>query len=317
MSNSTLSYFQSHPMILDGKHPITELIIRAEHLRLMHAGPTLLASSLSQKFHIVGARKTIRSITRQCVTCRCHSIKPQAQLLGQLPAERVSPTPSFEKLGVDYAGPFQIKYGHVRKPTVVKTYVCVFVCLSVKAVHLELVSDLTTRAFIAALRRFVARRGYPTLIWSDHSSNFVGAKGGLKALQDLLSNRITQGTISEFCSSHSIQRKYIPEKSPHFGGIWESAVKGVKNHLKRVVSPVKLTFEEFTTVLTQIEACLNSRPLTPVSSPDDDCILALTPGHFLISHFVTRFPAVLSLCLFAKTLASLSTFGPPFLGTLV
>ena len=161
---------------------------------------------------------------------------------------------------------------------------------SVKAVHLELVSDLTTEAFIAALRRFVARRGYPTLIWSDHGSNFVGAKGELKALQDLLSNRITQGTISEFCTSHNIQWKYIPEKSPHFGGIWESAVKSVKKHLKRVVSPVKLTFEEFTTVLTQIEACLNSHPLTPVSSPDDDGILALTPGHFLIGKSLTSLP---------------------------
>ena len=78
------------------------------------------------------------------------------------------------------------------------------VCLSVKAVHLELVSDLTTEAFIAALRRFIARQGYPTLIWSDHGSNFVGAKGELKALQNTLSNRITHGAISEFCSSHDI-----------------------------------------------------------------------------------------------------------------
>ena len=124
----------------------------------------------------------------------------------------------------------------------------------------------------------------------DHGSNFVGAKGELKALQDMLSNRITQGAISEFCSSHAIQWKYIPEKSPHFGGIWESAVKSVKNHLKRVVSPVRLTFEEFTTVLTQIEACLNSRPLTPVNSPDDDGVLALTPGHFLIGKALTSLP---------------------------
>ena len=92
-------------------------------------------------------------------------------------SERVSPTPPFEKSGVDYAGPFQIKYGHVRKPTIIKAYICVFVCLSVEAVHLELVSDLTNEAFTAALRRFIARRGYPTLIWSDHGSNFVGAKG--------------------------------------------------------------------------------------------------------------------------------------------
>ena len=81
--------------------------------------------------------------------------------------------------------------------------------------------------------------------------------------------------MSEFCSSHDIQWKYIPEKS-HFGGIWESAVKSAKT----VVSPVKLTFEEFTTMLTQIKACLNIRPLTPVNLPDDDGIAALTPGHF-------------------------------------
>ena len=215
MSNSSLIYSRSHPVILDGTHSITK-IIQSEHLRLMHADPS---SSLNQRFHIIGARKIIRSITRQCVICRRHSIKPQNQLLGQLPTERVSPTPPFEKSGVDYAGPFQIKYGHVRKPTIVKAYICVFICLSVKAVHLELVSDLTTEAFIAALRRFIATRGYPVLIWSDHGSNFVGAKCELKALQDMLSNRITQGAISEFCSSHNIQWKYIPEKSPHFGGI--------------------------------------------------------------------------------------------------
>ena len=146
-------------MILDGKHPITKLIIRSEHLRLMHAGPTLLLSSLNRKYHIIGARKTVRSITRQCITCRRHSVKPHNQQMGQLPIERVTVAAPFERSGVDYAGPFLIKYGHVRKPTIVKTYICLFVCLAVKAVHLELVSDMTTEAFIAALRRFIARRG--------------------------------------------------------------------------------------------------------------------------------------------------------------
>ena len=107
----------------------------------------------------------------------------------------------------------------MRKPTIIKAYICMLVCLSVKVVHLKLESDLTTEAFIAALRRFIARQGYPTIIWSDHGSNFLGAKGELKALQDMLSNRITQGAISEICSSYDIQWKYIPEKSPHFRGI--------------------------------------------------------------------------------------------------
>ena len=236
------------------------------------------------------ARSTIRSITRQCITCKRHSAHPEDQMLGQLPAERVTLTAPFDKTGVDYAGPFQLKYGHVRKHTTIKTYICLFVCLSVKAVHLEVVSDLTTEAFIAALRRFIARRGCPTLIWSDHGSKFVGAKNELKELRNLLSDHDTEGAVSDFCSSNNIQWKFIPEKSPHFGGIWESGVKSVKTHLKRIVSPVKLTFEEFSTVLTQIEACLNSRPLTPVNSPDDDGITALTPGHFLIGKPLTALP---------------------------
>ena len=102
------------------------------------------------------------------------------QLLGQFPLERVTPGSVFQRVGVDYAGPVKVKYGKVRKPTIVKAYICVFVSLSVKAVHLEAVTDLTSEAFIAALRRFIARQGYPTLIWSDNGTNFVGANREIK-----------------------------------------------------------------------------------------------------------------------------------------
>ena len=160
-------------------------------------------------------------------------------------------------------------------------------CLTVKAVHLELVSDLTAEA---AFRRFLSRRGCPSLIWSDHGSNFVRAKSDLKDISAFLSNQITQQAISEFCVSHKIVWRFIPEKSPHIGGIWESNVKSVKAHLKRIVSPVRLTFEEFASVLTQVEAILNSRPLTPIDSPDDDGISTLTPGHFLIGRPLISLP---------------------------
>ena len=290
LSNSKLSFSQSHPVILDGKHAVTKLIIEAEHLRLLHAGPTQLQSSLSERYHILGARRTVRAVTRKCIPCRRLAVKPQAQLLGQLPEERVSPSPPFYRTGVDYAGPFQIKYGYVKRPTIVKTYICLFVCLTVKAVHLELVSDLTAEAFLAAFRRFIARRGCPNLMWSDHGSNFIGARNELKEMYDFLGNQTTQGVISGFCASNKIEWRFIPEKSPHFGGIWESNVKSVKSHLKRIVSPVRLTFEEFTTVLTQVEAVLNSRPLTPTDSPDDDGISSLTPGHFLIGRPLTSLP---------------------------
>ena len=103
----------------------------------------------------------------------------------------------------------------------------------------------------------------------------------MKALVDFLEECKRQGTISEFCSAQNIQWKFIPECAPHFGGLWEAAVKSMKIHLKRVIADTKLTFEEFSTVLTQVEACLNSRPLTPLHH-DDDVIEALTPGHFQI-----------------------------------
>ncbi len=285
---SASSYDSRHPIIVHGKHPLTRMIVRSEHARLLHAGPTLLAASHT-RYHIVGGRKLIRSIVRECVVCRRYSTKPRPQMLGQLPIERVTPGTVFDNVGVDYAGPVLVKYGYVRKPVIVKTYVCVFVSLTVKAVHLELVSDLTSDAFVACLRRFVARRGCPSLIWSDWGTNFVGAARELKEIYQFLRDRKTQDAITSFLSSRNITWKFIPQHAPHFGGLWEAAVKSMKTHLRRIVGNVKLTFEELSTVLTQIEACLNSRPLAPLPDSDEG-LDVLTPGHFLIGKSLVALP---------------------------
>ena len=288
--NSKLTYDRQHLIILHGKHPVSKLLVHTEHLRLLHAGPLLVAASLGRHFYIMGGRKTVRSITRSCIICRRKSLRPQPPLMGQLPAERVTPDMVFDRVGVDYAGPIYVKYGSVRKPTLVKAYVCVFVSLSVKAVHLELVSDLTTEAFVACLRRFIARRGKPSLIWSDHGSNFVGASRHLKELIEFLQQQQSQEVISNFCSAQNIVWKFIPGRAPHFGGLWEAAVKSFKKHLSCVVGEVKLTFEELTTVLAQIESCLNSRPLTALPCVEDGGVGALTPGHFLIGRPLEALP---------------------------
>jgi hypothetical protein len=287
---SKLHYSRMHPIILHGNHPLTKLFISSEHKRLLHAGATLMISTITRTFHVIRIRQVVRSITRQCIICRRQSLKPNTQILGQLPIERLTPGSIFDKTGLDYAGPIYVKYGHVRKPVIVKTYVCVFVSLTVKAVHLELVSDLTSESFIGCLRRFISRRGYPELLWSDHGTNFVGANREIKELIEFLNELNTQKHIAEFCTTQHIDWKFIPEHAPHFGGLWEAAVKSFKTHLKRVVGNVKLTYEEMYTVLTQIEACLNSRPLVPVNTPDDDGIEVLTPGHFLIGKPLMSLP---------------------------
>ena len=287
ISNAKLAYSRIHPIVLHGKHPVTRLIVHTEHLRMLHASPSLLATSLSLRFHIVSLRRVVRLITCKCVTCKRYSGKAASQQQGQLPQERIVPGPVFEKVGVDYAGPLSIKYGYVRKPVIVKAYVCLFVSLTVKAVHLELVSDLTTEAFIATLRRFISRRGLPSLVWSDHGTNFIGADRELQDLFKFLRNKSSQIAISEFCTFNKIEWRFIPERAPHFGGLWESAVKSMKAHLRRITSNVKLTFEEMSTTICQIEACLNSRPLIP---SDQDVTEVLTPGHFLIGRPLTALP---------------------------
>ena len=129
--NSKACYSSQHPIVLHGKHPVTKLIIRSEHTRLLHAGPRLLMSSINRCFHVIGLHKTVRSITRACITCRRINVRPQPQMLGQLPMERVTPDSVFDRVGVDYAGPVYVKYGYTRKPTVIKSYICLFVSLSV------------------------------------------------------------------------------------------------------------------------------------------------------------------------------------------
>ena len=231
-----------------------------------------------------------RSVCSQCKTCRKAAPRPQPQLLGELPEERVSTTPAFNSTGLDFAGPFTLKKGHTRKPVHIKAYICLFVCLSTKAIHLEVISDLTTPAFLAGLRRFVSRRGCPHTIHSDNGSNEVGARNQLRDLYKFLQAEKTDSIIHQHLLKHRTTWDNIPERAPHFGGLWESAVRSMKFHLKRVVGSQVLTYEEMETVACQVEACLNSCPIIAKTSHDLDGIFTITSGHFLLLNPPTAYP---------------------------
>lgn len=155
--------------------------------------------------------------------------------------------------------------------------------------HLEVVNDLTTGAFIASMKRFFARRGKAQLIQSDNVTNFVGASNHLKELFHFLAEKENQQTIARYAINEGIQWSFIPPKSPHFGGIWEASVKSFKHHMRRTIGDTLFTFEEFNTFIIEVEAILNSRPLTPVSTDPNDT-LVLTPAHFLINTSLRSIP---------------------------
>ncbi|GFW35806.1 integrase catalytic domain-containing protein [Trichonephila clavipes] len=156
---------------------------------------------------------------------------------------------------------------------------------STKATHLEVVSDLTTEAFLACLRRFIAKRSKPSVIWSDNATNFKGARNILSEWNEICkSNR-----IQLFSAEEGIEWNFMPPASPHFGGLWEANIKSMKRILLRVAKSAIMNFEELTTLMAQIEAVLNSRPLSPLSSDPND-LNPLTPGHSLTNCAISSFP---------------------------
>ncbi|XP_025836570.1 uncharacterized protein LOC112906526 [Agrilus planipennis] len=289
IENANFSYDKKHPIILPPKHHLTRLIIEHEHKRLLHCGPNQVLASLRDKYWPISAKGSIRQIIHKCLKCYRVNPKPFVPFMGSLPKSRLTPAPPFYNCGIDYAGPIYIKEKRGRSNKEIKAYMCIIVCFVTKAIHLDLVTSLTAEACVAMLRRFISRRGQPLNIYSDNGLSFVGANSELNEFYKMLNNPSNSAIINNIMNKSGITWHFIPPRSPHFGGLWEAGVKSVKNHLKRVVGNTKLTFEEFYTLLTQIEAVLNSRPLSPLSN-DPTELEPLTPAHFLIGRKLTAMP---------------------------
>lgn len=277
-----LTFDQKHPIILP-RCRFSTVLLRELHQKNLHPTKSTLLAIMFQRYWIIRAKETIRKVQHECMKCFRQKPLGTQQLMADLPEARVKLTTPFVNTAIDYAGYYMIKTGTTRNAPSTKAYVAMFKCMCTGAIHLDVASDLSTKAFIAVLDRFVSRRGLPAELFTDNATCFEGANNELKKIV-----RDMEPTVKNYCMSNSIRWKFSAPRSPSAGGIYESGIKSMKHHLNRLMER-SFTFEQFTTILIKIEAILNSRPLTPMSEDPED-LRVLTPGHFLIGRSLTAMP---------------------------
>lgn len=287
LKNAHATYNVKYPILLPRNSFVTKLILKSEHERTLHAGPQATLAAIRRRYWPINGKSLVRKIIFNCVTCFKANPRSSITIMGNLPSKRLErPLRPFINCGLDFAGPITIKNSFLNNRKNIKGYIALFICFATKAIHLELVTNLSSEAFLSALKRFISRRGNITNIYSDNATNFVGADREMRDLFVKFKNQANCPTLINELTKQNITWHFIPPRSPHFGGLWEAGVKSVKGHLRRMLRNEVLTYEELYTLLTQIEACLNSRPLTPLSSSPND-LDPLTPGHFLIGDALT------------------------------
>lgn len=280
LQEANWSYSQKHPYILPGNDTFSELLIRRAHKDVMHSGLQATLNQLRETYWILKGRQMTKRCVRCCLICKRARVKAGQQVSAPLPKERINMTQAFETTGVDFAGPLYIK------PHNTKAYIALFTCAVTRAVHLELVSDLSTDAFLLAFRRFISRRGICGVIYSDNAKTFKRAEQDLKLLWTLMEAKEIQNLFAE----KRISWKYIVERAAWWGGMWERLVRSVKTCLRKVLGRSYLGFEELQTLICEVEAVINSRPLTYLHT-DSSEPSPLTPAHFITGQRITTLPS--------------------------
>ena len=285
LEKAQIPYEEKHPILLPGRHHISLLLARHFHEKVFHQGRQFTEGSIrAAGYWITGCRRLVSSLISQCVKCRKLRGNYCCQKMADLPADRLEPGPPFSNVGVDAFGPWQVVSRRTRGGIAnSKRWGIIFTCLVTRAVHIEVVDSMSSSAFINALRRFIAIRGKVNVFRSDRGTNFVGA------LEDLGINRIDveNDSLREFLDNIGTKWILNPPHAPHFGGAWERLIGIVKRILNAILSePVHqhLTHDVFCTLMAEVTAIVNHRPLLPVSS-DPENPAVLSPSTLLTQKF--------------------------------
>ncbi|KFM63037.1 hypothetical protein X975_02648, partial [Stegodyphus mimosarum] len=281
LQKSNLLFNNKHPIVIPSKHKLSELIIRDAHERVFHAGISDTLVHIREKFWLLRGKQCVKSILSKCVICKKYNVHPGQQVTAPLPADRVNESPPFAICGLDFAGPLYVKENDG------KYYILLFTCATTRAIHLELVKGMTTQEILLAFRRFVSRRGLCSTVYSDNARTLKRAELELKQMWKV----INHPEIKKFYASHGITWKYIVKRAAWWGGFYERLVRSVKTSLRKNIGKSSSTESELETLLLEIEAMINSRPLTYVFS-DLEEPSALTPAHLLIGKRLLSLPTI-------------------------
>ena len=279
--NAPTTDLSKFPCLLPSKHPVTKMIVVDTHKRLHHGGVSVTVMALRQVFWIPCIQQCVKSILRRCVPCRKVIGRPyKAPDSPPLPKARVMEAPPFTITGVDFTGAL-----YVKEKEETKVYICLFTCAVTHAVHLEVVTDLTVDTFLLAFRRFSSRKNLPKKIISDNASTYLAAAEELQRM-------FNSDTLKEALESQNVTWQFIPKRAPWYGGFWERLVGLTKQTLKKTLGRTFIALKQLETVATEIEAILNDRPLTYISSDVTDPV-PLTPSHLLYGRRVRPIPCPL------------------------
>ncbi|XP_070554754.1 uncharacterized protein [Ptychodera flava] len=222
--NAALDYVTKFPALLPPHHEFTKLVVLKAHERVFHGGVQSTVTQIRQQYWIPKIRRIVSKILHNCVTCLKVEGKPYTNpVQAPLPAYRVNITPPFSVTGVDFTGALLTKAIDGKQN---KAYVCLFTCAVTRAIHLELVPDLTTKTFLLAFRRFAARRSLPSRMLSDNASTYISGAEEIRSLLDT-------PDVRDYLSSQRVKWTFIPKRAPWFGGFWERLISLTKNAIKR------------------------------------------------------------------------------------
>ena len=276
LEGSTLPEEIKHPVIIPRNHSLTTLIIGYFHSKVRHQGRGMTINEIrSHGFWIIGMNKAVASYIYKCVTCRKSRRPVEEQKMANLPVDRMEEAPPFTFTGMDCFGPFLIK----EKRKVLKCYGLLFTCMASRAVHIEMLDDMTTDAFINALRCFIALRGRVQVLRSDQGTNFLGARNEFeKGMKELDVAR-----LKAFMADQQCEFVMNAPHSSHAGGVWERQIRTARSILSSLMHEAKgrLDTSSFRTFLYEVMYIMNSRPLTSDTSGDPLSLEPLTPNHVL------------------------------------